>query len=279
MLAGEGDAGGLRAAYATGAALDNPEATYALLQLGQVLESHGDIDGAHAAWQQAIDRGCDDADYWRERMSPAPEEPPAAVPYPPDLLPEFNPGNIVRTGLDVLERGLLPLPDVLTYEMAIPVAYWKADQCAVVLVLKFSSHPCGEPTPIAMRVLYSRASDGTWKAPTRMYILGGGFHHDPIANPGSQRDLDGSPMVYGGGSWATEITPGVPASIANGRAVPEVRYLAVVKDGHEDRRPLESHFGAWVVCTEQPGPFDVVGISESGTVLARLPQSFRPRRR
>ena len=44
-------------------------------------------------------------------------------------------------------------------------------------------------------------------------------------------------------------------------------------------RPLESHFGAWIVCTEEPGPFDVVGIDE-GAVLARLPQSFRaPKRR
>ena len=77
-------------------------------QLGQLLESRGDIDGAHAAWQQAIDAGCEGADYWRERMSPAPGEPPEAAPYPPDPPPQFNPGNLVRTGIDVLEYGHPP---------------------------------------------------------------------------------------------------------------------------------------------------------------------------
>jgi hypothetical protein len=248
-------------------------------QLGQLLESRGDIDGAHAAWQQAIDAGFEGADYWRERMSPAPGEPPEAAPYPPDPPPQFNPGNLVRTGIDVLEYGLLPLPDVLTYEMAIPVAYWKAEQCAVVLVLQFFGFRPGEPRPIAVRVTYSRAEDGTWKPPAHTAIFGGGFSHDPIADPGSQRDLGGSAMVCGGSSWGTEITPGYPAVIATGRASPEVRYLAVVKDGHEDRRPLKSHFGAWVVCAEQPGPFDVVGFNESGNVVARIAQSVRAPRR
>ena len=78
-------------------------------------------------------------------------------------------------------------------------------------------------------------------------------------------------MVYGGASQAAETVPGYPAFIADGRAAPGVRYLAVIKDGHEDRRPLESHFGAWVVCTEQPGPFDVAGLDATGTVLASLP--------
>jgi hypothetical protein len=67
------------------------------------------------------------------------------------------------------------------------------------------------------------------------------------------------------------VTPGRPASIATGRAAPAIKYLAVIKDGHEDRRPLESHFGAWVVCTEQPGSFEVAGLDASGAVLARFP--------
>ncbi|HEX5302350.1 MAG TPA: hypothetical protein VFW50_35685 [Streptosporangiaceae bacterium] len=155
--------------------------------------------------------------------------------------------------------------------MAIPVACWKARSCAVVLVLYFS-HVTGEPVPMAMPVTYSRTADGTWKTPA--HIVSSGFSHDPIADPGGQRVLDGQPMVCGGGSWATEITPGYPAAIVTGCAAPEVRYLTVIKDGHEDRRTLESHFGAWVVCTEQSGPFDVAGLSESGDVLGRLPQSF-----
>jgi hypothetical protein len=181
-----------------------------------------------------------------------------------------------RTGIDVLEHGLLPLPGVLRHEMAIPVAYWIAEQCAVVLVLRFSRHGHDEPRPIAMRVTYSRGEDGRWQPPT--HILGGSFSHDPVRSPGSMRDLDGSPMVYGGSSLAAEVRPGPPAFIATGRAAPEVKYLAVIKDGHEDRRPLESHFGAWVVCTEQPGSFDVVGLDANGTVLASLPHPFRPAR-
>jgi predicted negative regulator of RcsB-dependent stress response len=276
LLGHQGDADALRAAYRNGVALDNPEALYALLQLGQLLEAQGDADGAHAAWRQAIDAGCENADYWRERMSPAPPRQPEAEAYPPGLPPEFNPRNMARTGIDVLEHGLLPLPEVLRREMAIPVAYWIAAQCAVVLVLRFSGHGHDEATPIAMQVAYSRGEGGRWKPPA--HVLGGSFSHDPVRDPGSTRDLDGRAMVCGGSSQAGEVRPGHPAAIATGRASPEVKYLAVIRDGHEDRRPLESHFGAWVVCTEQPGSFDVVGLDAAGTILASLPHSFRPTR-
>ena len=276
LLERQGDADGLRAAYLDGAALDNPDALYALLQLGQLLEAQGDVDGAHEAWQQAIDAGCEDPGYWRARMFPAPEREPEAAVYPPGLPPEFNPGNLVRTGIDVLEHGLLPLPEVLRYEMAIPVAYWKAGQCAVVLVLRFARHGHDEPVPVAMQVSYSRGKDGRWEPPA--HVHGSSFSHDPIRNPGSMRDLDGRPMVYGSSSQAGKVTPGHPAFIATGRAAPEVKYLAVIKDGHEDRRPLESHFGAWVVCTEQPGSFEVAGLDANGAVLASLPHPFQPPR-
>jgi hypothetical protein len=276
LLDHQEDADGLRAAYLNGAALDNPDALYALLQLGQLLEAQGDVDGAHEAWQQAIDAGCEDPGYWRERMSPAPGPEPEAEVYPPGLPPEFDPGNMVRTGIDVLEHGLLPLPEVLRYEMAIPVAYWIAEQCAVLLVLRFSGHGHDEPEPMAMQVSYSRGEDGRWEPPT--HVHGGSFSHDPVRSPGNMRDLGGRPMVYGGSSQAGEVRPGRPAFIATGRAAPEVKYLAVIKDGHEDRRPLESHFGAWVVCTEQPGSFEVAGLDANGTVLASLPHPFRSAR-
>ena len=211
----------------------------------------------------------------RELMSPDPEPEPEARPYPPGLPPQFNPANMIRTGIDVLEHGLPPLPEVLTYDMAIPVAYWKAEQCAVVLVLTFSRHGHDDRhAPLAMKVQYSRGEDGGWVPPR--YVVGGSFSHDPIRSPGSMRELDGNPMVYGSSSRAREVTPGRPASVVSGRAAPEVKYLAVIKDGHEDRRPLESHFGAWVVCAEQPGPFDVVGRDASGVVLAVLEYSGAP---
>jgi tetratricopeptide (TPR) repeat protein len=274
LLEQQEDADGLRAAYLNGAALGTPDAPYALVRLGALLETQGDVAGAHEAWQQAIDAGCRDADDLRERMSPAPPREPETRVYPPGLPPEFNPRNMVRAGLDVLEHGLPQLPDVLTYEMALPMAYWTAEQCAVVLVLQFPRHGRDEPEPIAMRVTYSRGEDGRWDPPT--LVRGGSFFHDPLRSPGSTRDLDGNPMVRGGSSQAREVRPCHPAFIATGRAAPEVKYLAVVKDGHEDRRPLESHFGAWVVCTEQPGPFEVTALDATGTVLASLPHPIRP---
>jgi hypothetical protein len=196
--------------------------------------------------------------------------------YPPGLPPELNPANMARTGIDVLEHGLLPLPEILRHEMAIPVAYWIAEQCAVVLVLQFRRHGHDEPEPMAMEVSYSRGEDGRWDPPT--HILGGSFSHDPIRSPGSMRDMDGRPMVYGSSFQSGRVTPGHPAVIAAGRAAPDVKYLAVIKDGREDRRLLESHFGAWVVCTEQPGPFEVAALDASGAVLASLPHPFQPPR-
>ena len=34
--------------------------------------------------------------------------------------------------------------------------------------------------------------------------------------------------------------------------------------------PVQSHFGAWVVCAERLGPFQVTGLASDGTVLATL---------
>jgi hypothetical protein len=42
------------------------------------------------------------------------------------------------------------------------------------------------------------------------------------------------------------------------------------QDGQEDRRALESHFGAWVVCTEQPTPFVVTALDANGSVLGSV---------
>ena len=70
-------------------------------------------------------------------------------------------------------------------------------------------------------------------------------------------------MVYGGSSQAREVAAGRPAFIATGRAAPEVKYLAVIKDGYEDRRPLESHFGAWVSAPSSRVPW-VAGLDANG---------------
>jgi tetratricopeptide (TPR) repeat protein len=270
LLREDDDVEGLRAAYQNEAARGNPDALYALDVLGQQLDARGDTEGAHAAWQQAIDAGYELADDLRERMSPAePGQEPEQDAYPPGLPARFDPRNVLRTGIDVLEHGLPALPETLAYQMAIPVAYWTTSQCAVVLVLRFLSggRVRGRADPIAMQVTYARGEDG-W-VPHR-HVHGSGFSHDPIASPGDERDLDGRPMVASGTAEASQATPGHPAFIATGRAAPHVRYLAVTQDGRQDRRLLDSHFGAWVVCMEQPGPFEVAGIGENGNVLASI---------
>ena len=95
-------------------------------------------------------------------MAPAPGSgpEPEALPYPPGLPAEFDPVNVVRTGTHMLEHGLLPLPEVLTRDMSVPVAYWKARQCAVVLTLAFAWYGHDQPEPMAMEVVYSRGEDG-----------------------------------------------------------------------------------------------------------------------
>jgi hypothetical protein len=49
-----------------------------------------------------------------------------------------------------------------------------------------------------------------------------------------------------------------------------VKYLALIKDGSEDVRPLESHFGAWVICTEQLSSIEVDGRDADGHVLGSI---------
>jgi tetratricopeptide (TPR) repeat protein len=275
LLRQQDDLDGLRALYEKGVETGNPDTLYALDVLGQELEHHGDTEGAHAAWQRAIDAGYEFADDLRERISPSPEpeDEPDDEDGLADVPPEFDPRNLVRIGIDVLEHGLPALPETLSYRMAIPVAYWEADQCAVVLTLRFSRHGRGKPMPMAVQATYSRTPDG-WTAPA--HLAGTGFSHDPVASPGDRRDLGGRAIVTGGGSVATEVTPGHPAVVAVGRAGPDVRYLAVIKNGQEDRRPLDSHFGAWIVCTEQLGPFEIVAFDENGTVLARISDDGQP---
>ena len=270
LLAEQDDADGLRNAYRLAVAHENPDALYALTQLGQVLEAQGDITGAHEAWQQAIDSGCEEPDHWRERISPRPpKQRPEPATYPDDLPPAFNPRNMTRTGIHVLEHGLPPLPETMTYDMAIPVAYWKAESCAVVLVLRYSSYDRDDPEPLTFQVNYTRAEDGTWTPPK--HAAGGSFGYDPITRPdGALYGLDGRAIVYSSGSSAATVTPGRPACIAEGQVAPEVKYLALIKDGREDRRQLDSHFGAWVICTEQDGSFEVAGIDSGGTTLGSL---------
>jgi hypothetical protein len=273
LLRDDDDIDGLRAAYQAGGEQQNPDALYALDALGQHLEQRGDIEAAHAAWQQAIDAGYEYADELRERISPPPE--PAEEPLDEmDLTPppEFEPRNIRHTGIDVLQHGLPALPPTLTHQMAIPLAYWTANQNAVVLFLQF--HRIGnEWDPFAVMATFTR-EHGQWTAASGHW-LGTGFH-DPFADPGDVRGLDGQPIVISGGSHSDESAPGRLVGIWHGTATPAVRQLALIQDGHEDRRPLDSHFGAWVVCTENPAPCNVAALDQNGAVLDSIQLADAP---
>jgi hypothetical protein len=49
-----------------------------------------------------------------------------------------------------------------------------------------------------------------------------------------------------------------------------VKYLALIQDGHQDRRPLGNHFGAWVMRAEKPGQLAVAALDENGTTPAQI---------
>jgi hypothetical protein len=151
-----------------------------------------------------------------------------------ELPPDHDPRHIRRTGARVIEHGLPGLPEVLTYQMSIPVAYWRVPSCAVVLFLRFQQW------------------DGKfWPKVT---------------------------MGSSGGASTQKPEPGYPAAVAVGRVAHTVKQIALIQDGHQDRHPLESHFGAWAVCTDKPGAYDVAALDEHGIVLATLRHPIPPPR-
>jgi hypothetical protein len=143
--------------------------------------------------------------------------------------------------------------------MAIPIAYWAARHHALVLVLTFSRWE-GEDdsTPMASVLTFTRDGD-TWTPPPP-HFHSSSWSHDPLARPDSLRDLGGSPMVSGSGT----------KTMMHGRVIPGARELSLIQDGHEDRRPLDSHFGAWIVCTDDTSPFEVEARDADGNAIARL---------
>jgi tetratricopeptide (TPR) repeat protein len=253
QLGSAGDLDGLRAAHQAGTASGIPGAQYAQVVTGRVLRERGDLDGWRDAWQQAIDDGYEFAGDLLEELSPPAEDDeddgPAGVP------PGLDPRNMART-IAVLENRLPQLPHALTHRMAVPMAYWSARETAVVLFLTFSHHR-RTWHPTALMVTFTR-QDGKWKADTHWH---GTSFHDPFTDPGGLYGLDGRAIVASGSTGGT---------IWHGTAAPAVKYLALIQDGHKDRRRLDSHFGAWVVRADRPGPFTVAAIDENGTTLAEM---------
>src|SRR5215468_5387897 len=123
--------------------------------------------------------------------------------------------------------------------MAVPMAYWAARENAVVLFLRFHRHR-RTWQPMAMEVSF----------------------------PGGRYGLGGEAIVYSGSSR------GDSGISLHGIAAPAVKYLALSQDGHEDRRSLDNHYGAWIVRTDKPGPFRVAAIDEHGTTIAEIEPRF-----
>lgn len=277
LLHAADDLDGARAAHRTAVETGNSEAPYALVIIGQLLMARGDRAGAEAAYRQAAAAG----DWLAGEIlaDMAAENEPG---HPGDwtdedyagLPPEFDRRHMRETGLAVLEHGLPPLPATLAYQMTIPIAYWTADRCAVVLFLSFHRDGRHGPQPVATMGEYSRDA-GQWVAEPGFWV-GTSFSIDPIAQPDDGRDLAGRPIAGGSGAWSDQPTPGRPARIVHGRVGPGVTELILLQDGREIRRRLDSHFGAWVICTEHATPFQVCALDADGTILGSINEPFSP---
>ena len=254
QLRSEADLDSLRAAQQAGMVAGNPWAPYALVVIGRVLKDRGDLNGWRDAWQQAIDDGYEDAEDLLEELSPPADE--DEDDEPADVPPGFDPRNMASTGIAVLANGLPPLPEPLTHRMAIPMAWWAARDTAVVLFLTFSRHR-RTWDPAALMVTFTR-QDGAWEPGTHWH---GTSFHDPVTDPGGLYGLDGGPIASSGG---------LGGIICHGTAAPAVKYLALIQDGRQDRRPLDNHFGAWVIRADKPGQLAVAALDEDGTTLAEI---------
>jgi len=187
-----------------------------------------------------------------------------AIPVPA----QFDPANAALTGAGVLRHGLPPLPAVLTGQMSVPLAFWTAAHSAVVLFLQYQPNPFGGVVPAALMATYARDGDG-WRAHRHQH--GHGWSHDPVADPGGTADLGGRAIAGGGsGTFTDQPSPGHPAYVITGRVSAAVTAIAVIQDGQEDRRDLQSHFGALVICTEQPMPYQINALNSAGAVIGSI---------
>ena len=179
-------------------------------------------------------------------------------------------GVFLSDGIGVIENGLPPLPDVITHEsmVLIPIGYWVAPEIAVVVFFYFGEIPGLGVRPFVMTIPYYQEA-GKWTFEEQGEIRGFGFPFDPVTQPERVDDLDGSHFVFS--SLGRRQAKGrAPMWVATGHASRDVRYIALVQEGSEDRRRLDSHFGAWVVCTQVREPFEVVAFDSSGQELSRL---------
>jgi hypothetical protein len=189
---------------------------------------------------------------------------------PPEQPPGRRSGFFPADGINVIENGLPPLPEVITHEpmVPIPISYWTAADSAVVVFFYYSELPGRGTQPTVSQFPYYKEA-GKWTVETNGLFTGSSFLFDPVSEPERVDDLDGSHFVkWSLGRKQAEGKP--PMWVAAGRASREVEYVALVQAGTEDRRRLDSYFGTWVVCTQVREPFDVAAFDSSGQELSRL---------
>lgn len=178
----------------------------------------------------------------------------------------LDPKQRRQAGAKVLIHGLPPLQETLSYQISFPVAFWKASKSAAVLFLAFNEID-GKAWPRVTMGTFFRNGD-LWEA--NKWWPGKSWPHDPIARPDSVRDLHGEAIGISGGYSDADPAPGYPAIVAAGRVAPSVKQIAVIQDGREDRRPLQSHFGAWTVCMERTSPYQLTALDGQGSVLGSI---------
>lgn len=87
----------------------------------------------------------------------------------------------------------------------------------------------------------SQKRDRGWTAPTSGSFFYSSYAFDPVADPGYAGHLDGNALTYGRLTTYTDNPePGEPASIALGHVGPQVTHLALIQDGRQDGRRLQS---------------------------------------
>lgn len=179
---------------------------------------------------------------------------------------EFTPANKALNGSSVLRHGLPPLPSPLTTDMAVPIAYWRDHSCAAVLFLEYRKLPDGTFTPAVTMGRY-RPDRGSWR-PFRHWT-GTGWSYDPL-KPAPDYDRDRRTITIGGGTFPDPEHLRDQWAVVHGRVTSDVARLRLVVGNERLERAVDSHFGAWIVCVDQPGAFALNALDAGGAVIASL---------
>lgn len=184
---------------------------------------------------------------------------------------QFTPANKALIGSSVLRRGLAPLPSPLTTDMAVPIAYWRNRSCGAVLFLEYRKLRDGTFMPAVMMGCY-RPDGDAWR-PVRPWT-GTGWSYDPL-KPVPDYDRDRRTITTGGGTFPDPAHPRDQWAVVHGRVTTDVARLRLVVGNERQERPVDAHFGAWIVCVDRPGSFTLEALDEASAVIASLELSTR----